>query len=187
MLRPRGGSDFAYSDLEMNILLEDIKIFKEYKADGFVFGALTLDGKIDSIKCKQILEACKPLPVTFHRAFDVCSEPFDSLETIIELGFVRLLTSGLKNNAYDGLDNIIRLVNQAANRIFIMPGSGVSLTNIKDIFFKSGVKEIHASARVKRSVNFPRQSNISFSNDDNNTFVTDSKLVEELVKSIKTF
>ncbi|XP_026462308.1 copper homeostasis protein cutC homolog [Ctenocephalides felis] len=184
MLRPRNGNDFVYSDEEINILLEDIKIFKDFKANGFVFGALTPSGLIDETKCQLIVNACKPLSVTFHRAFDVSSNPFSALETIIKLGFVRILTSGMAKNAEDGLDNIKQLVIQAGNRISIMPGCGITTENVRNIFFASCVKEIHASARVKKNLNLSREININFSNSDECTYVTDAKLVQELVNSI---
>ena len=85
MIRPRGG-DFLYSDDEFQIMKEDIRILKEYGADGIVFGILTSDGKVDVERCKEIVSLCRPLPITFHRAFDMIEDFNSGLNDVIELG-----------------------------------------------------------------------------------------------------
>ncbi|XP_054060468.1 copper homeostasis protein cutC homolog isoform X4 [Rissa tridactyla] len=111
MIRPRGG-DFLYSDREVEVMKADIRLAKLHGADGLVFGALTEDGRIDTELCTALLAVCRPLPVTFHRAFDMVHDPLVALETLISLGFERVLTSGCDSSALEGLSLIKRLAEQ---------------------------------------------------------------------------
>ena len=147
MIRPRGG-DFCYSEEEFETMKEDIEIFKKESVDGFVLGILNIDGSIDKDRCALLLNLCSPHPVTFHRAFDMAANPFSTLETIISLGFSRVLTSGQGHIAFQGLDLITKLVNQAAGRIIVMPGGGISIDNLETILQVSGTTEFHGSASV---------------------------------------
>ncbi len=101
MIRPRGG-DFVYSDLEMEVMGLDILAAKKSGAKGVVFGLLTPDGKIDKQRTRQLIELARPMTVTFHRAFDLCQNPDEALEDLIDLGIDRLLTSGQKAEALRG-------------------------------------------------------------------------------------
>lgn len=109
MIRPRGG-DFLYSDTEFQVMREDVKVLKENGANGFVFGILTADGKIDVERSRTIIKLVEPLPVTFHRAFDMVSDPWLSLGVLVELGVERVLTSGQDSSALEGLPMLQRLV-----------------------------------------------------------------------------
>nr|XP_023417256.1 copper homeostasis protein cutC homolog [Cavia porcellus] len=111
MIRPRGG-DFLYSDREIEVMKADIQLAKLYGADGLVFGALTEDGYIDKELCMSLVALCRPLPVTFHRAFDMVHDPMAALETLVTLGFERVLTSGCDSSALEGLPLIKRLIDQ---------------------------------------------------------------------------
>ncbi|KAE8590710.1 hypothetical protein XENTR_v10018167 [Xenopus tropicalis] len=111
MIRPRGG-DFLYSDREVEVMKADIRLAKIHGADGLVFGALTEDGRIDAELCMELLAVSRPLPVTFHRAFDMVYDPLLAMETLISLGFERVLTSGCDTSALEGLPLIKRLVEQ---------------------------------------------------------------------------
>ncbi|XP_032986453.1 copper homeostasis protein cutC homolog isoform X2 [Rhinolophus ferrumequinum] len=111
MIRPRGG-DFLYSDREVEVMKADIGLAKLYGADGLVFGALTEDGHIDKELCMSLMALCRPLPVTFHRAFDMVHDPMAALETLLTLGFERVLTSGCDSSALEGLPLIKRLIDQ---------------------------------------------------------------------------
>ncbi|KAM6390242.1 copper homeostasis protein cutC homolog isoform 5-T5 [Pluvialis apricaria] len=119
MIRPRGG-DFLYSDREVEVMKADIRLAKLHGADGLVFGALTEDGRIDTELCTALLAVCRPLPVTFHRAFDMVHDPVVALETLISLGFERVLTSGCDSSALEGLSLIKRL----AEQVRILPTRG---------------------------------------------------------------
>lgn len=146
MIRPRGG-DFLYSDRELEVMRKDIEMMKSHGADGVVFGALTEDGRVDAELCMELLALSRPLPATFHRAFDMVHDPVVALETVITLGFERVLTSGLDSTVLEGLPLIKRLVEQAKGRIIIMPGGGITERNLQRILEGSGAQEFHSSAR----------------------------------------
>ncbi|XP_007903868.1 copper homeostasis protein cutC homolog [Callorhinchus milii] len=149
MIRPRGG-DFLYSDQEMEVMKTDIKLAKSSRADGLVFGALTEDGRVDTAVCMELLAAARPLPVTFHRAFDMAHSASLALESLISLGFERVLTSGCDSSALEGLPTIRRLVEQAKERILVVPGGGITERNVMRILEGSGAQEFHCSARSSR-------------------------------------
>lgn len=146
IIRPRGG-DFLYSHLELEIMLHDIKVAKQLGADGVVFGCLTADGNVDIAAMKMLMNAVGDMNVTFHRAFDMCKNPKEALEQIIELGCTRILTSGQEENALAGIPLLKELVEQANGRIIIMPGCGVNPNNILQIAEETGASEFHFSGR----------------------------------------
>jgi copper homeostasis protein len=145
MIRPRGG-DFLYSDEDFQIMKNDIAVCKEFGCDGIVTGILTKDGKVDKERCKELINLAYPLEATFHRAFDRVVDPFQALEDVIELGFERILTSGLKPKAIDSTQLLSQLIKQADERIIIMPGSGITSQNIISIAESTGATELHSSA-----------------------------------------
>jgi copper homeostasis protein len=145
MIRPRGG-DFLYSDEEFEIMKNDVLLCKQAGCDGIVTGILTEDGKVDKKRCEELIGYAYPLGATFHRAFDRTAGPFEAMEDIIELGFERILTSGLAPKASDGKETIAGLIKKSAERIVIMPGSGVNASNIISIAESTGAKEFHSSA-----------------------------------------
>jgi copper homeostasis protein len=146
IIRPRGG-DFLYNDLEHKIMLKDIENAGRLGVDGVVFGCLTAEGDIDMKRNKELIEAAGDMSITFHRAFDMCRDPFDALEKIIELGFDRILTSGQQPKAVEGINLLKELVKKAGDRIIIMPGSGVNAENVAQLARETGAKEFHLSAR----------------------------------------
>ena len=146
IIRPRGG-DFLYSDVEHQAMLRDIEMAKKLGVDGVVIGCLTRDGEIDIERNKELVDAAKGMSVTFHRAFDMCKDPFKSLEQIISLGCERILTSGQQPTAIEGVSLLKELVEKADNRIIIMPGSGVNEDNIDTLAKETNAKEFHFSAR----------------------------------------
>ncbi|NWW43602.1 CUTC protein, partial [Pedionomus torquatus] len=153
MIRPRGG-DFLYSDREVEVMKADIRLAKLHGADGLVFGALTEDGRIDTELCTALLAVCRPLPVTFHRAFDMVHDPVVALETLISLGFERVLTSGCDSSALEGLSLIKRLAEQVRGPLvtmrFFPPGGGITERNLQRILEGSTASEFHCSARSAR-------------------------------------
>ena len=146
IIRPRGG-DFLYSPLEHRIMLKDIENAHRLGADGVVIGCLTPEGEVDMARNRELMDAAAGMSVTFHRAFDMCRDPYDSLERIIELGCDRLLTSGQQPRAEDGIELLQELVGKAGDRIIIMPGSGVNANNIAKLAKETGAREFHLSAR----------------------------------------
>lgn len=149
IIRPRGG-DFLYTDEEFEIMLHDVKLCKQLGCDGVVIGLLNIDGSIDIRRTSQLVEAAYPLGVTFHRAFDRCRDPFEAMEQLIQIGCERILTSGQKPAAPDGVELIAQLNKAADERIIIMPGSGVRKENIKMLAQQTGCVEFHSSLRGKK-------------------------------------
>lgn len=150
IIRPRGG-DFLYTPLEQRIMLKDIENARRLGADGVVFGCLTPEGDIDIALMKQLLEAAQGMSVTFHRAFDVCRQPKQALETLIQLGFHRILTSGAQPTAEQGIPLLKELQAQASGRIILLAGCGVNENNIARIASETGIREFHFSAREQLS------------------------------------
>jgi copper homeostasis protein len=159
IIRPRGG-DFLYSDAEFDIIKSDVLLSKELGCDGVVIGLLNADGTVDKERTKILTTIAYPMGVTFHRAFDRTNDMFEALEDIIECGCERILTSGQKPTAYDGMNNIKALVQKADNRIIIMPGSGVNSKNIVEIAQYTGSTEFHSSARnfIESKMQFSQSS-----------------------------
>lgn len=145
LIRPRAGN-FTYSEPDIKAMIHDIRQVAEAGAHGVVTGALDSKGNVDIETCRRLINAAGDMSVTFHRAFDMCRDPYQSLEQIISLGFHRILTSGGSPKALDGCDELARLVSQADGRITILAGSGVSPDNAAMIMSRTGVTELHASA-----------------------------------------
>lgn len=166
IIRPRGG-DFLYSGPEFEVMKADIRECVKLGCDGVVIGILKTDGHIDLDRCRELVQLAKPLGVTFHRAFDVCADPFQALEEIIAIGCERILTSGGKQTAEQGAELIAQLVKQAAGRISIMPGSGVNENNIAELIRKTGAAEFHTSAKgiFNSAMNY-QNPDVSFSKND---------------------
>lgn len=148
IIRPRGG-DFLYNDAEFDIMRRDIILCRDLGFEGVVVGMLNADGTVDRERIARLVEAAYPLPLVFHRAFDRCRDPFEALETLIELGADRILTSGQKPTAPEGVALIRQLQEKANNRITILPGSGVTPENVKWLAEETGCNEFHASLRRK--------------------------------------
>jgi len=147
IIRPRGG-DFVYSDEEFEAMKEDIICCKNLGCEGVVFGILNPDASIDIERCAELISLARPMQVSFHRAFDRCNNLQKSLEDIISLGYERLLTSGAELQAIDAVQKIRSLVIQSADRISIMPGSGITEKNIVQILNETGAKEFHSTAKL---------------------------------------
>ena len=141
LIRPREG-DFIYSNEEFELMKRDIIKFKEMGCKGIVSGVLNDDNSIDIERTKELVELSRPLEFTFHRAFDLVSDPFEEIENLIEIGVTRILTSGQKHKAIEGLELLEEFKNISKNRILIMPGSGISNTNFKKF---NSFNEIHGS------------------------------------------
>ncbi|MFL5742900.1 MAG: copper homeostasis protein CutC [Flavisolibacter sp.] len=148
IIRPRSG-DFLYNEEEFEIMRQDVLRCKELGCDGIVVGMLLRDGSIDLKRTSSLVDLAYPLEVSFHRAFDRCKDPIGALEQLINIGCQRILTSGQKPTAPEGLDLIAQLVKASNERIIIMPGSGVRKENIREIAEKTGARELHSSLRTK--------------------------------------
>jgi len=109
-------------------------------------GLLTPDGAIDVARTRELIALARPLPVTFHRAFDMVRDAAAALEDLVNLGVERVLTSGQERTVVEGLDTIVSLVNQAHGRIIVVPGGGITERNLPKILAATGAKEFHVSA-----------------------------------------
>ena len=148
MVRPRGG-DFLYSDTEFRQMLEEVRFARECGADGVVFGVLTPDGRVDVQRTAALVAEAGPMQTTFHRAFDMACDLEEALEAAVAAGCRRILTSGGRNTAVEGIDTLRALVAQAAGRIELMAGSGVNPSNVRQLA-ATGVDAVHFSARSVR-------------------------------------
>ncbi|MDO5054468.1 MAG: copper homeostasis protein CutC [Pasteurella oralis] len=175
MIRPRAG-DFLFNRYEVQMMVEDIQIVKALGAKGVVIGALTAQAEIDVKICETLINAAEGLGVTFHRAFDLCHHPFDSLEQLIALGCERVLTSGQKNTALQGEDLLKQLVEQADNRISIMAGAGVNAENAQTLVKNTGIQELHLSGKSYRLSQMKWQSDAVMganAEDDQKIWISD--------------
>lgn len=149
IIRCRGG-DFCYTEEEVEAMYHDALLCKNLGCNGVVIGFLKKDGSIDVERTAQFVEAVYPLEVSFHRAFDRCKDPFEAMEQLIQIGCQRILTSGQKPAATEGMNLIAQLIKAANERIIIMPGSGIRPDNIKLVAAETGAVEFHSSLRTKR-------------------------------------
>jgi copper homeostasis protein len=148
MIRPRGG-DFCYSDDEISVMQADIRIAKQLGCEGIVLGILQKNGRVNIAQTKALVALAKPMQVTFHRAIDMTPDYLEALEDIIESGCDRILTSGQKNTAMEGIENIKTLIKKANNRIEIMAGSGVNTDNAQTLIH-TGVDALHLTGKASR-------------------------------------
>ena len=145
IIRPRGG-DFLFDEDEFAMMETDIDTAKEEGADGVVIGLLKADGMIDVERTRSLMARARPLAVTFHRAFDMTPDPLKALETLIDLGVERVLTSGQEATVLEGLPLIAGLVQRAGDRIIVMPGGGITARNAERIVAAASPKEMHFAA-----------------------------------------
>ena len=141
IVRPRGG-DFCYSDAELEVMARDIALAKSFGVDGVVIGILKEDGSVDVERTRSLVALARPLSVTFHRAFDMCRDPFGALEALVDLGIERVLTKGRQDSIWEGLELVAELVQRAGSRIVVMPGGGRE-TNVRAVVERTGAREIH--------------------------------------------
>lgn len=156
LIRPRGGI-FFYTPEEIEVMKKDILFCKAQGVEGVVFGVLNEDYTIHETVNKQLVDLSKPMSITFHRAIDECVNSEDAFKKIIDLGFTRVLTSGNKSKAIEGLNQLKMLQNKFGNEIIIIPGGGIRSSNIEEIIFETTCKEYHSAAIVDET----EQINIS--------------------------
>jgi copper homeostasis protein len=146
MIRPRGG-DFVYSSDEIEIMRGEIHALGAAGADGFVFGILNGNHTVNTDACRELIKSAGGKPCTFHRAFDETGNAEESLESVMDCGFQRVLTSGLKETMDQGLDTVMGLLGRAGNRIIIMPGGGLKPEHLPQLMQSGRLREIHASCK----------------------------------------
>jgi copper homeostasis protein len=143
MVRPRAG-DFIYSGAEFAEMKRAVSAAKESGMDGIVLGILTEKRHVDSERTRQLVELAKPLPVTYHRAFDETADLRQALEDVIQSGAKRILTSGGAKSALEGAAVLAKLIEGAGERIVIVPGAGISAANIREIAQRTKAREFHS-------------------------------------------
>lgn len=148
LIRPRGG-DFVYSNLELEVMKEDIQACKAMGVNGIVSGALHPDNTIDMDKTQQLIACSKPLPFTFHRAFDLTPDLSQLLNTLITLGAQRVLTSGGQNKAANACTTLAQLHQLAQDKIIVLPGGGINQSNIQDLV-ATGCVEFHLTGNAPK-------------------------------------
>lgn len=183
MIRPRGG-DFLYSDEEFYSMKKDVQLCKELGCEGIVTGLLNSDGTVDQKRTAELVELAYPLGVTFHRAFDRVRDGMEALETLINIGCERILTSGLTPNVTEGISFLTELVRTADDRIIIMPGSGVRSCNIAALAQQTGATEFHTSARTTIASGM-RYLNPAM-NEELKSVIVDEAEVKKTIEALKS-
>jgi copper homeostasis protein len=144
LIRPRGG-DFVYSAAEFEVMRRDVEVAKGLGASGVVLGLLGRGGAVDRRRTARLVEAARPLSVTFHKAFDAARDPFEALEDLVGHGVDRVLTSGRAATAAAGLGLLADLVRRASGRIAVMAGGSVALADVPALI-GAGLREIHVGS-----------------------------------------
>lgn len=185
LIRPRSG-DFSYSDAEFDIMKQDIMFCKEQGCNGIVSGVLKNNNTIDIPRTKELVEFTKPLSFTFHRAFDWVENPQKAVETLVDLGVQRVLTSGQEITAVSGLKLLKILHQQYGDRLIILPGGGIYEENVVQ-FKNAGFKEIHFSAtKLCRTLNTAKISMYSdrfF--DETQIAISDFDQIKKMINLVK--
>lgn len=152
MIRPRGG-DFIYDDHEFEVMRNDIEHCKKLGVRNIIFGITLQDGTLDHKRNKILVEAAAPMHCTLQRAFDLTPDPFVALQTAIDCGFKRILTSGQQPSVLQGKELIKKLMVKAGDKIDILPGAGITSKNAEELIRFTNCKEIHTSAKMYAPVN----------------------------------
>ena len=157
IVRPRGG-DFVHDADEVEAMRRDVVAARGLGVDGVVIGALTPDGQVDVAATRLLVEAARPMRVTFHRAFDAARDPAEALEALVALGVDRVLTSGGAASALEGAAALGALVRQAADRLTILAGGGLTAATVGRVVQASGVREVHVRGveRIESPMRFRR-------------------------------
>ena len=147
MVRARGGN-FNYSKDEIEIMKEDIKLFKKIGVKGIVLGCLTNDNKIDLETTKELVDLAYPMEVTFHKAIDEISNPLDYIDALIDIGIKRILTSGGKATALEGKDLINDMIRKSNKKLKIVVAGKVTKENLSELSSLISSDEFHGKQIV---------------------------------------
>ena len=185
LIRPRPG-DFLYTDFEFEVMKHDIETCKKLGIQGVVIGILKANGDIDTGRCAELIALARPMQITFHRAFDRCNDLKKGLEDIISMGCERVLTSGGKNVAVNGVQILKELVQQANDRISVMPGSGITEDNIEFIAKTTGAFEFHSTAktRVTSLMKVLISGDLKTNDSSGGIWVSDSERIRRMKKAL---
>lgn len=189
MVRPRGAG-FHYCEEDFETMLLDAKLMLDNGADGLAFGCLDSEGNIDVAQNKQLIALIKTAgkEAVFHRAFDCTSNPYEAMETLIELGVDRVLTSGLEAKAMQGKQLIKDLQEKYGDRIEILAGSGMNASNAKEMMEYTGIHQIHSSCKDWVLDETTSKNHVSYAygegDHENDYDVVSEELVRKLMASI---
>ena len=147
MIRARGGN-FVYSKDEIEIMKEDIKVFKDLGVKGLVLGCLTSDNKIDLELTKTLVNLAYPMEITFHKAIDEISNPLDYIEDLVNIGIKSILTSGGKATALEGKDLINEMIKKSNGRLKIVVAGKVTKENLNELSNLISADEFHGKLIV---------------------------------------
>jgi copper homeostasis protein len=166
LIRPRAG-DFIYSQPEIAVMRHDIELVKTLGAAGVVLGVLTRDSMIDHDKTAELIALARPMFVTFHKAFDQTPDALEALDVLMTLGVERVLTSGGRPTAVEGIETLVQLVDHAGGKISVMAGGQLNTSNLETVVRQSQVNEVHlgsaASLTVESSMHTPPRDSSSTS------------------------
>jgi copper homeostasis protein len=151
LIRPRAG-DFVYSEREQAVMRHDLEAAKALGAAGVVLGFLTGERTVDRDRTAALIAVARPLSVTFHRAIDQTQDLVETLDALLAMGVDRVLTSGGRPSALDGVAMLKTMVDRAGDRIAVMAGGRLSLDNLETVIPGSAVREIHLGSAVTRTV-----------------------------------
>lgn len=189
MIRPRGAG-FCYSAAEFEVMKADARLLMENGADGLAFGCLDKEGNVDESQTQEIIDIIKEYKgeAVFHRAFDCVQDPYQTMEKLIEMGVTRVLTSGQKAKAMDGMELIADLQKKYGNRIELLAGSGMNADNAKEMMEKTGISQVHSSCKgwlCDPTTTGPEVSYAYAAEPHENDYdVVDENLVKKLVARI---
>ena len=183
LIRPRAG-DFCYSQAEIRVMQHDVEGCARRGCHGVVIGALDAAGAVDVAACRDLIAAAGSMSVTFHRAFDAVRDREAALEALIGLGCKRVLTSGAHSTAPEGATAIAAVVRQAAGRIGVIAGAGIRPEDVRQLVAATGVREIHASASVRRT-SPTNQRNAALRGLDADWRQTDAEAVRRLADALR--
>jgi copper homeostasis protein len=185
LIRPRAGN-FFYSGIEIESMRDDIEAAKQTGVDGLVLGILDENNRVDIENTKTLVDLARPLPVTFHRAFDLAKDRIAALEDVIGTGAARILTSGGKERATDALLTLTRLVQAAQSRIQIMPCGGIDSSNVLRIVRTTAAREIHTSVGMSRLRSISERTRVQHNVDSLRRFDSLERKVAKLVRQLKS-
>lgn len=189
LIRPRFG-DFCYSDYEMDIMREQIRMFRQEKAQAVVIGVLNEDGELNLQAMERLIQEAEGMSVTLHRAFDMCRDPFRAMEEAVSLGVDTILTSGQRESAWEGRELLAELVRRAEGRIDIMAGGGIGADVIRRLRPITGGTSYHMSGKVTlESPMRYRKAEVSMglpSLSEYEIWQTSTEKVEEAVRMLRS-
>ncbi len=185
LVRPRGG-DFLYGADEVAVMRRDVEAARRLGADGVVVGALTPDGRVDAAVTRALVDAARPMAVTFHRAIDAARDAAAALEVLVALGVDRVLTSGGAASAVEGTAALAALVRQAGGRLAVLAGGGLTAETVGPVVAATGVREVHVrgAERVGSAMRF-RRAGVAvgrpYTPDDFTRVVTSAERIRDVV------